>query len=271
MRFYPTRDQIRQSWEKYGLIVVGNIVFFALLYFISYRPNNDENRAAEFLSMAQAQETSGFNEAAMVLYEKVVAGYPDTAAARTAATRLPVVRRVLALPERPAPEAVEPMLDLESMLARKPSVYIAAFLARHYDERSVHRAKIREAIEKHLWIAANSEGMDLRALSREKEFQSEVFQREFFAVRPRCVMEPDWVWDDFLLKNTNFFEWTNVNVKMTVEQGGRRAQAEQRIPRVGPGETVEMLEFGVKGSEGVVGCAVEVTSEQGTAAVDRKL
>ncbi len=58
MRMYPSKAMIVQSWKKYGLIVVGNIVFFALLYFISYRPNNDENRAAEFLSMAQEQEAT---------------------------------------------------------------------------------------------------------------------------------------------------------------------------------------------------------------------
>src|SRR5262245_60071984 len=33
------RRLLFDAWQKYGLIVVGNVVFFALLYFIQYRPN----------------------------------------------------------------------------------------------------------------------------------------------------------------------------------------------------------------------------------------
>lgn len=32
-------------WQKYGLIVVGNLVFFALLYFMQYQPNSRDSRA----------------------------------------------------------------------------------------------------------------------------------------------------------------------------------------------------------------------------------
>ncbi len=263
MRLYPSKEQVKQSWEKYGLIVVGNIVFFALLYFISYRPNNDENRAAEFLSMAQAQETTGRHEAAMVLYEKVVADYPDTRASQTAKGRLPKVKKTLTLPARPEPVLVEPRLDLDAMLSRKPSVYIATFLARHYNDDPTHRAKIHETINHYLWIAANHEGMDYRSLAREKEFQSDFFQREFFSVRPRCVMESDWIWDDFYVKNTNFFAWTNVNIKLTVEQGGEQEMRELRVPRVEPGDQLDLLEFWVEGGDGVVTCSGDVTSEEG--------
>lgn len=271
MRLYPSKEQLKQSWEKYGLIVVGNIVFFALLYFISYRPNNDENRAAEFLSMAQAQETAGRYEAAMVLYEKVGSDYPGTDAAQTAKGRLPSVKKTLALPARPEPELVEPRLDLEDMLSRRPSVYIATFLARHYHDDPTHRAKIHDSINRYLSIAANQEGVDLGTLSREKEFQSDFFQSEFFTVKPRCVMEPDWIWDDFSVKNTNFFAWTNVNIKLTVDQAGRKETTEIRIPELGPGETVDLLEFRVSGSDGVVTCSGDITSTEGTSSWSQQI
>ena len=51
------RQLLRDAWHKYGLIVIGNVVFFALLYFVQYRPNSRDNRAAELLSLAQHEET----------------------------------------------------------------------------------------------------------------------------------------------------------------------------------------------------------------------
>lgn len=263
MRWYPSKEQIKQSWEKYGLIVVGNIVFFALLYFISYRPNNDENRAAEFLSMAQAQETQGRHEAAMALYEQVVAGYPETRAADTARQRLPGVRKRLVRPPRPEPELIPPRLDLAKMLNRRPAVYVAAFLAEHYHDDPAQRPKIHAAIKKYLGIAAIHEGVDLRELRGEREFQDDLFQREFFDIRPKCVMAADWVYDDFFVENTNFFSWSNVNIKLTVAQGERTAEQELRIPRLDPGGRVELLEFRVSGSSGVVRCGGELTATEG--------
>lgn len=265
MRWYPSKEQLKQSWEKYSLIVIGNIVFFALLYFISYRPHNEENRAAEFLSLAQAQETQGRNEAALVLYEKVVKEYSETRAADTARGRLPSVRKHLKSPVRAEPETVEPVLDLSEMLARSPAVYVAAYLARHYDDDAAQKAKIHEAIKHYLSVAATHEGIDFRRLSAEKEFQSDFFQREFFGVRPRCVMEGDWLYDDFYVENTNFFPWHNVNIKLGASQGDDDAEEEIRLPRVEPGEKVDMLELWVSSNGGVVKCGGTVTAEEGTA------
>ena len=55
---------LRDAWHKYGLIVIGNVVFFALLYFVQYRPNSRESRAAELLTLAQHEETDQRLEAA---------------------------------------------------------------------------------------------------------------------------------------------------------------------------------------------------------------
>jgi hypothetical protein len=262
MRWYPSREQIKQSWEKYGLIVIGNIVFFGLLYFISYRPHNAENRAAEFLSLAQAQETQGLNETALVLYEKIIADYGKTPAAQMARSRLPAVRKAIKRPPRTEPETVPPVLDLSEMLGRKPPIYIAAYLARNFDTDPSQRAKIREAIKHYLALALR-DGADVRELAAEREFQREPFQRELFSVRPRCVMRADWLYDDFAVENANFFPWINANIKLSVSQGDDREERELRVPRVEPGESVDLLELWVSSGGGAVRCQGTVTAQEG--------
>src|SRR6476660_3957342 len=81
-----------ELWQKYGLIVVGNVVFFALLYFIQYRPNSRDNRATELLTLAQREENEGRLEASETLYGRIVSEYEDTSAINVARERLPKVR-----------------------------------------------------------------------------------------------------------------------------------------------------------------------------------
>src|SRR5215471_19507592 len=80
------------AWHKYGLIVIGNVVFFALLYFVQYRPNSRENRAAELLTLAQREEADHRLEAAESLYATILADYADERPAALAKERLPKVR-----------------------------------------------------------------------------------------------------------------------------------------------------------------------------------
>lgn len=271
MRWYPSKDVIKQSWEKYGLIVIGNIVFFLLLYFISYRPNSDENRAAELLSLAQLQESQKRNEAALVLYEKVNEDYPDTRAAQTASSRLPVVNKKLAPLPKPEPEMVQPRLDLETMLNRKPSVYMAAFLAEHYDDDPKLRPKVGEAMKKYLSVAANHEGISYQTLKKEREFQTEFFQKELFSIKPKCAMAADWYYDDFVIVNSNFFAWRNVHLEMTVTQGDESETHDMRIPYLGPGESVEVLEFRVQKNGGAAVCKGKLSSEEGSVSWNKKM
>src|SRR4051812_49521693 len=83
---------LRAMWDKYGLIVVGNVVFFALLYFIQYRPNSLDSRATELLTLAQREEAEQRLEAAESVYTKIVADYGDSAAGAIARERLPKVQ-----------------------------------------------------------------------------------------------------------------------------------------------------------------------------------
>ena len=246
MRLLPTREMLAQSWQKYGLIVVGNIVFFVLLYFISYRPNNDEHRAAELLAMAQEQEAGGRFEAA-----------------RTAKARLPSVRKRVLSRAAGAPELVPPRLDLSEMLDRKPSLYVATFLAEHYGEDPALEPKLRPVIAAYLGQALRVDGVSLAALKREKELRDPELAQELFAVRPACAMTPDLIYDDFAVRNDNFFPWTSANLKLEVRQGSEKIVEELRVEAVAPGAKIDILEFDVDGSGGVVSCAVEVTAAEG--------
>lgn len=272
MRWVPTREMIAQSWQKYGLIVVGNIVFFVLLYFISYRPNNDEHRAAELLAMAQEQETQGRAEAASVLYGKVLERYPETDAARMAKTRLPAVRKWVASRAVPGKtQTVTPQLDLSEMLDRKPSLYVATYLAAHYGDDPALKPKLRPVILAYLESAMRVDGLALADLRREKELRSPDLEAELFAVRPACAMRPDFVYDDFSVRNDNFFPWHAANVKLEVKQGKELLSGEIRIEELAPGASIDVLEFRVQGSGGVVSCAAEVTAAEGRGAWNGKI
>lgn len=272
MRWIPTREMIAQSWQKYGLIVVGNVVFFVLLYFISYRPNNDANRAAELLIMGQEQETQGRAEAASVLYEKVLVRYPKTEAARTARERIPAVRKWVASRGVPGkPQLVTPQFDLSEMLDRRPSLYIATYLAAHYGDDPALRPKLRAAILAYLGTAMRVDGLSLADLRREKELRAPELQSELFAVRPACTMSADFVYDDFQVRNDNFFPWHNANVKVEVKQGGEVLSGELRVEELAPGEAIDVLEFRVKGSGGVVSCGVDVRAAEGRGAWNGKI
>jgi hypothetical protein len=249
MRWIPTREMIAQSWQKYGLIVVGNIVFFVLLYFVSYRPNNDEHRAAELLAMAQEQETQGRAEAASVLYGKVLARYPKTEASRTAKARIPAVQKRAALRAVPARALlVPPQLDLSEMLDRKPSLYVATYLAANYGDDPALKPKLRASIVAYLGAAIRVDGLSLADLRREKELRANGLEQELFTVRPTCAMTPDFLYDDFAIRNDNFFPWHNANIKLEVGQGSEKLSEEIRVDELAPGASIDVLEFRVKGS-----------------------
>lgn len=272
MRFYPTKEQIIQSWEKYSLIVIGNIVFFALLYLFSYRPHNAENRAAEFLSLGQEQETLKRNETALVLYEKVLQDYSNTRAAQTASARIPKIQKsATATPSKSGPELYKPRLDLGSMLDRQPSIYVAGFMSKHFEDDPILQPKLREAIHRYLRLAVYDEKIPLDKIKRESEFQNKTIKQEFFDIKPKCLMDPDWIYDNFSLQNDNFYPWNNVNIKLTVTQGDRNETEEIRIDRLESGDKVDLLEFRVKKSGGVAKCSGTITAKEGSSSWSEKL
>ena len=252
-------------WSKYGLIVVGNIVFFALLYLFSYRPHNAENRAAEFLSLAQLAETKGRNQTAMDLYEKIIDDYAGTRAFETADERFPILKKTLAeAPDCPPPKQTPcEALNLEEMLRKDPGVYIATHLARHFERFPDDRTKIHDIIWKYLKMAHEWGKLPVKQLKGESEFQSKTLQKAFFELKPKCEMTPDWWYDDFYLVNANFYAWQGVSVSVTISQGEASAEAQIRTPKLPSGERLDLTEFRVKKDGGPVTCKLTLKTKDG--------
>ncbi|MBN2718566.1 MAG: hypothetical protein JXX14_22165 [Deltaproteobacteria bacterium] len=272
MRLVPTKKQLNQSWEKYGLIVVGNIVFFTLLYFISYRPHNEENRASEFLSLAQQAETEDQMTTAQTLYTKITRDYSGTRSAATAQTRLESLRRQhtkhtqLSSPPKPTP-----VFDIEKMLDQRPAVYVARFLAAHYDDSPKLKPRVRQAIADYLKIAINYDGVLLKTLRTEKEFLRPEFQTAFFSVLTRCEMKKDWIYDDFFIRNNSIFPWHDVRLHVTVSQGKTKESADMRIPALRPGRAIEVASLNVKEAGGDVICQGKLSTREGKATFKNRL
>jgi hypothetical protein len=267
MRLAPTREMLAQSWQKYGLIVVGNIVFFVLVYFVSYRPNNDEHRAAELLSMAQEQETQTRFEAAAVLYGKVLERYPATEAAATARGMIPAVRKRLATRGGDLGlRCAQPCLDVAAVLGMKPSLFVATYLAERYGEDPAAKPELRRAIARYLGAAIRVDGLSLADLKREPALRSAELDQELFSIRAACAMTSDLVYDDFAIRNDNFFPWTAVDLRIDVRQGDRAVTEKIRVDGVPPGASVDAAELDVKKGGGAVTCSVSVIAAEGRGA-----
>jgi hypothetical protein len=259
-----SKDFFAQAWSKYSLIVIGNIVFFALLYLFSYRPHNTENRAAEFLSLGQSAETSGRFEAAFEIYKKIQKDYEGTRAAGTARERLPKVQEKLAaVPTAPICIQKCEDFDLDEMLRKGPFIFTATYLARQLESNPSEEAKIRKIIWKYLGLAVNAEGVKLESLRHEKAFTSSRMQREFFDLNPQCKMQSDWIFDDFAIKNENFYAWKDAKIKLIVKQDKRQKEFVLSRESVQPGEVLPMLEFRASRSGGPVSCDIVLKTKDG--------
>ena len=269
------RDKIkpRELWNKYGLIVVGNIVFFILLYLFSYRPHNTENRSMELLSMAQTAETKGHNQTAADLYEKILADYKGTRAAQTATERAPILKKTLSKKTVVPPDCPARCedLNLEEMLRKEPTVYVATHMAKHYDRFPSDREKIREIILKNLKVSHEWAKIPVAKLRAESEFQSPELQQAFFNLHPKCHVTPDWIYDDFAVKNDNFFAWSNAVIEMTVSQGAEKTTRTVRAPSAESGELLDVLEFRIQKDGGPVTCTVSIKADQGKATTTQEI
>jgi hypothetical protein len=267
-RIKPTKENIKGAWNKYGLIVVGNVVFFILLYVFSYRPHNQESRAGELLSMAQSAETRGKFETAHEIYRKIAKDYEGVRASKMAKERMGPLKKKLSEkkpdlpPPAPCPAKCDE-LDLDDMLRQGPTVYISSFLAKQYGEDPTLEPKIRELISRYLGFAIMYEDATLKSLRHVGALSKPHIQKQFFDVRPKCVMTPDWIYDDFSIKNDNFYTWTNAHISLKIKQEDRELVETLRVPKLDPGQSVELGEFRVTSDGGVVSCEMTIKAEEG--------
>jgi hypothetical protein len=254
-------------WHKYGLIVVGNVVFFALLYFIQYRPNSRDNRATELLTLAQREENEGRLEAAETVYAKIVGDYADSSALAVAAERLPKVR-ALAKKKRetqaPLPAACSPQIDVHELLELKPSLYLAELVAGQYPTVApAERDRYFGVLDDYVWLALNKDGVPLDKLKKSPTFVAGELQQRYFTLKAGAHFTPDWIYEDFMVKNTGFFTLHNVVIDLSVRQGDKEDQDSLRVPSLAPGAEVQVLEFNVDDSAGSVQIKGVISADEG--------
>ena len=260
------RRWLRDLWQKYGLIVVGNLVFFALLYFVQYRPNSRDNRAGELLTLAQREETEQRLEAAETLYGRILADYDGTSAFALAQERLPKVK-ALAKKKReiqpPLPAACAPTINVKQLLEQKASFYLAELLAGHYPEvQPAERERYFSVLDDYVTLAFNRDRVPVAKLRDNPVFRAGDLQRRYFAVSVWVRFEPDWRYDDFKLKNTGFFALHNAVIDMTVKQGDDSEQQSIRVRELLPGAEVDVLEFNVSKDGGSVDVRGTITADE---------
>jgi hypothetical protein len=260
---------LRAFWQKYGLIVVGNMVFFALLYFVQYRPNSRENRANELLTLAQREEAEGHLEAADAVYAKIVADYSDCSAVRIAGERLPKVRKLEKSrreqeTQPPLPKACAPSIDLRELLEMRPSLYLTELVAAYYPElHPAERERYFRVLDGYVWIAFNRDRVPPAKLRDNPAFRAGELQQRYFAIKASARFAADFWLDDFKVKNRSFFALHNAVVELNVQQGKSSKKASVRVRELLPDAELDVLEFNVGKHGGPVEVEGSILADEG--------
>jgi hypothetical protein len=261
------RNALLDLWNKYGLIVVGNVVFFALLYFIQYRPNSRDSRATELLTLAQREESEAHLEAAEAVYGKILSDYRDSAAGAVARERLP---KVLALAKKkretqaPLPAACAPEIKISEVLEAKPSLYLAELVAGHFPEvQPAERDRYFKTLDDYVWVALNRDNVPLDKFRKSPVFKAGELQQRYFALTASARFVPDWIYDDFKVKNTSYFTLHNVVLELSAQQGSRSEKASMRIAELAPDAEVDVLELNVGADGGEVIVKGTLSADEG--------
>jgi hypothetical protein len=258
---------LRDAWHKYGLIVIGNVVFFALLYFVQYRPNSRENRAAELLTLAQHEEAERRLEAAESLYAMLLTDYPDDRPTLVAKERLPKVRSQLQQRREvqpPLPAACAPSIDIRAVLEQRPSFYLAELLAGQYPTiPEVQRERYFVVLDGYLRIAFNRDAVPLAKFQNSPTFRAPELRQRYLVPKAAARFTADWIYDDFRVRNRSYFTLHNAVVALTVTQAGRTTEGSVRASELAPEAELYVLEFNVKKHAGAVYVHGTITADEG--------
>jgi hypothetical protein len=261
------RQIVRDAWQKYGLIVIGNVVFFALLYFVQYRPNSRESRAAELLTLAQHEETDQRLEAAESLYTMLMTDYADDRPAVVAKERLPKVRAQLQQKREvqpPLPAACAPSIDTAAMLEQRPSFFVAELVAGQYPAvPEVSRERYFAQLDGYVWIALNRDHVPLAKFQNSPSFRATELRQRYLVPKASARYVADWIWDDFKVRNHSGFVLHNVVVDLSVTQAGRSTKSSIRAAELAPEAELGALEFNVRKHAGTVYVQGTIAADEG--------
>jgi hypothetical protein len=254
---------------------VGNVVFFALLYFIQYRPNSRDSRATELLMLAQREEAEQRLEAAESVYAKILADYRESSAGAVARERMP---KVLALAKKkretqpPLPAACAPEIKVSELLEAKPSFYLAELVAGHYPEvQPAERERYFNVLDGYVWLALNRDRVPLDKLKKSPVFVAGELARRYFSISAQARFQADWIYDDFKVKNRSYFTLHNAVIELTATQGDRTESASVRIPELAPDAEVDVLELNVAAEGGELLVKGKISADEGKGSWEQRL
>jgi hypothetical protein len=258
---------MRDLWHKYGLIVIGNVVFFALLYFVQYRPNSRENRAAELLTLAQHEETERRLEAAESLYAMILTDYADDRPALVAKERLPKVRSQIQQrreQQPPLPAACAPSIDIQAVLEQRPSFYLAELVAGQYPTvPAAQHERYFTVLDGYVRIAFNRDAVPLAKFQNSPTFRATELRQRYLVPKASARFTADWLYDDFKVQNQSFFTLRNAVIELSVTQAGKTTKGSVRASELAPEAELYVLEFHVEKHAGAVYVQGTITADEG--------
>lgn len=258
---------LHDTWQKYGLIVIGNVVFFALLYFVQYRPNSRENRASELLTLAQHEETDQRFEAAESIYTMLSSEYADERPALVAKERLPKVRAQIQQRrevQAQLPAACTPSIDMKALLEQRPSLFVAELLAGQFPSvEPVQRDRYFGLLDGYVWLALNRDQVPLAKFQDSASFRANELRQRYLIPKATARYVTDWVWDDFKVRSQAYYTLHNVVITLNLTQAGNSKRGSIRVAELAPEAEIGVLEFNVKKKGGTIYVQGTVESDEG--------
>ncbi len=164
----------------------------------------------------------------------------------------------------PLPAACAPTVDVHELLELRPSFYLAELVAGHYPEvQPAQRERYFRVLDDYVSITINRDRVPLDKLRNSPVFRAGELQERYFQLKASARFTPDYVYDDFVVKNLGLFSLHNAVVELTVSQAGSSEHASVRTGELPPEAEIEVLEFNVSKRGGALDIRGSITADEG--------
>ncbi|HYJ08254.1 MAG TPA: hypothetical protein VEX18_04580 [Polyangiaceae bacterium] len=122
-----------------------------------------------------------------------------------------------------------------------------------------------------MFVALNRDKIPLDKLRKSPVFVAGELQKRYFTIMATVRFTPDWLYDDFKLKNTSFFTLHNAVIEVTAKQGDRSEHVSTRVAELAPEAEIELLELNVAAEGGEVSVQGTITADEGKVSWSQRL
>jgi hypothetical protein len=170
------------------------------------------------------------------------------------------------------PAACAERINMKELLEQKPSFYLAELVAGYYPElKQTERERYFDVLDSYMWLALSRDGVPLAKLKASPAFRTEAVRKRYFEVQASASFKNDYYYDDFKVKNRNYFPWHNAVIELTVKQGDSTEQASVRVPELPAEAEIDVLEFNVASDGGSVEVQGSVVADEGKTTFQQRL